>query len=177
MREAVIGAVGRAADEDERSAEFRRRTEEYLDRSYGLAPLRAILGDSSEAEDAVQDACVAAWRGWGSLRDIELFERWFQRIVINTCRDRIRQRSRRGVVDISADLVLEAGDAYASVHIKDALDTAIARLHPADQTPLALRYYRDLRVEDDTNSPRTDSTSRTAGSWGTTSPRGRTPRW
>ena len=42
-----------------------------LDRAYRLAGL--ILGDALEAEDAVQDALLRAWRSMGSVRDIEGF--------------------------------------------------------------------------------------------------------
>ena len=38
-----------------------------LDRSDRLAAV--ILRDPTEAEDAVHDAAVSAWRGWRELRD------------------------------------------------------------------------------------------------------------
>ena len=41
------------------------------DRLFGFAQL--VLGDAHQAEDAVQDALVAAWRGLPHLRDPE---RW-----------------------------------------------------------------------------------------------------
>ena len=55
------------SDEAERTAAFRRLAEQTLDPSFRLA--NSILGNPAEAEDAVQDAFVTAWRKWGSLRD------------------------------------------------------------------------------------------------------------
>ena len=57
-----------------------------------------ILGDPVEAEDAVHDAAVVAWRGFAGLRDRDRFEAWFGRILVNGCRDRLRRRRRRPIV-------------------------------------------------------------------------------
>jgi RNA polymerase sigma-70 factor (ECF subfamily) len=131
---------------EDRAVAFRRLAESHLDRSYRLAS--AILGDPVEAEDAVHDAFVQAWRKWPSLRDHALLERWFQRIVVNTCRNHLRRRARLRVRDISAELALAAPDAYATTQIRDGLDRALGQLSPDDQLLLALRFSRDLRVED-----------------------------
>jgi hypothetical protein len=69
-----------------------------LDRAYRLAGL--LLGRGPDAEDVVQDACVRAWQSVGSLRDRAVFTAWFDRIVVNICRDRIRRRGRIGFVGI-----------------------------------------------------------------------------
>ena len=90
------------------------------------------------------------WRGrkWPSLRDPASFDRWFQRIVVNTCRNRVKRDARLRVTDISDELEVATADAYAVTHDRDALDGALAGLRPDDQVLLALRYYEDLRVDD-----------------------------
>ena len=85
--EAVV--VGAQADP------FVTLVERSLSSSYRLA--RAILLDDTEAEDAVQDACLVAWRQRSSLRDLDRFGPWFDRILINGCRDRLRSRRRQRV--------------------------------------------------------------------------------
>ena len=60
--------------------------------AYRLA--RAILLDDAEAEDAVQEASLAAWRRRDSLRDPARFDAWFDRILVNQCRDQLRRRKR-----------------------------------------------------------------------------------
>ena len=72
--------------------EFVERVEGCQARLYRVA--LAALG-SADAEDAVQEALIAAWRALGSLRDERLFETWLMRILINRCRGELRARARR----------------------------------------------------------------------------------
>lgn len=130
--------------EEERAAAFERLATEHLDRSYRLAG--AILGRTGEAEDAVHDAFETAWRKWASLRDPARFEAWFGRIVVNTCRDRLRRNARRRTEEL--DVHVAGHDPLAGTEVRDELDQALARLKPDDQIVLALRYYRDLTIDD-----------------------------
>ena len=128
----------------ERHDAFERLAQEHLDSSYRLAG--AILGRSGEAEDAVHDAFENAWRKWSTLREPARFEAWFGRIVVNTCRDRLRRSTRRRTEELDGH---EPGhDPLAGNEVRDELDRALARLKPDDQVVLALRYYRDLTVDD-----------------------------
>ena len=91
----------RSATRRLRDAAFVRLADEHLDRAYRLA--RAILRDPAEAQDATHDAFVQAWRKWETLRDPSRFEPWFDRILVNTCRNRLRS-TRRLATDISAEV-------------------------------------------------------------------------
>lgn len=133
-------AVGNSA----RAEAFRRLAEQHLDASYRLA--QAIVGEPAEAEDATHDAFVTAWRHWGDLRDRDRFEPWFHRILVNTCRNRVRRR-RWQIVDISARLEPVADDASPRVHDREVLRAGLARLKPDERALLALRYDRDLTVD------------------------------
>src|SRR5690349_23387592 len=63
---------------------------------------RAILLDDGDAEDAVQEASLLAWRRQSSLRDPSRFEPWFERILVNQCReDRKSTRLNSSHVEIS----------------------------------------------------------------------------
>ena len=93
-----------AGEETGRAAAFTRLADEHLDRAYRLA--RAILRDPAEAQDATHDAFVQAWRKWDTLRDPARFEPWFDRILVNTCRDRLRGPSRQ-TTDISAEVAYD----------------------------------------------------------------------
>jgi DNA-directed RNA polymerase specialized sigma24 family protein len=46
---------------------------------------RLILRDDSRAEDATQDALVAAWVRLNGLRDPDHFEAWRHRLLVNAC--------------------------------------------------------------------------------------------
>jgi RNA polymerase sigma-70 factor (ECF subfamily) len=133
-----ITGVGEAA----KAEVFRRLATDHLASGYRLA--RAILGSQAEAEDATHDAFVQAWRKWSSLRDPDRFEAWFERILVNTCRDRLRRRSRQRVTDLSGELVRPGPDPYGQVDERAALNAALARLSPDHRVVVALRYYRDL---------------------------------
>jgi RNA polymerase sigma-70 factor (ECF subfamily) len=129
----------------QRDDAFVRLANEHLDRAYRLA--RAILRDPVEAQDATHDAFVQAWRKWETLRDRGKFEPWFDRILVNTCRNRLRT-NRRQATDISAEVALATGDLTGQTEDRDVLGAAIAALSPDHQVVVALRYYRDLTVDD-----------------------------
>jgi RNA polymerase sigma-70 factor (ECF subfamily) len=59
---------------------------------------RAILKDDDEAEDAVQDAYIAAYRAIGTFRATAKLSTWLTRIAINECYGRLRSRKRDAVV-------------------------------------------------------------------------------
>ena len=71
--------------------EFRALAEGELPRLYRLA--RRLVGD--EAEDAVQDALLKAFRSYGQLEDGAAASAWLTAILVNCCRDRVRAWSRR----------------------------------------------------------------------------------
>ena len=101
-----------------RAQAFLRLADDHLDAAYRLA--RAILHDTAEAQDATHDAFVQAWRKWSTLRDPARFEHWFDRILVNTCRDRLRS-PRWQTKDISAEVAAAVGDPFAQSHDRDVL--------------------------------------------------------
>ena len=64
----------------------------------GLALAGTLLGDQDEAQDAVQDAFVKAYRSLNRLADGSEFGPWFRRILRNLCLDRLRSAPRRSRV-------------------------------------------------------------------------------
>lgn len=130
---------------DQRAA-FAELADHHLAGAYRLAGV--ILGDAVEAQDATHDAIVAAWRRYGSLQDPARFEAWFQRILVNACRDRLRRRHRRPIVEIDLTQVFaESSDGIASVDDRLALERAFAHLSPEQRVAVALRFYSDLTVD------------------------------
>ena len=59
---------------------------------------RSILKDDAEAEDAVQEAYLLAYRGIGKFRHDAKLSTWLVRIVVNESLGRLRKRSRRAEV-------------------------------------------------------------------------------
>ncbi|HVW50229.1 MAG TPA: RNA polymerase sigma factor [Trinickia sp.] len=85
---ALAAAVG-AGERDAFAALMRR----YNRRLYRLA--RAILRDDAEAQDALQDAYLAAYRAIGAFRGDAQLSTWLSRLVSNACLGRLRRDARR----------------------------------------------------------------------------------
>lgn len=133
---------------DSRADAFRRLVDRQLDAAYRLAAV--ILNDRVEAEDAVHDAALTAWQRWDDLRDPARFDAWFQRILVNRCRDRLREKARHRVVDLGRELAEgehpRVGDAADATATRDTLARAVDGLGADDRVVVTLRYHGDLTV-------------------------------
>ena len=116
----------------------------------------AIIGDEADARDAIQEACVSAWRSLPALRDADRFDAWLGRIVTNACRMALRGRRRRAIREIPVahldDPALAAvadrpsGNAADRVGELDALNRAFDRLDAEQRIVLVLHYLEDRPV-------------------------------
>jgi len=105
--------VTRAGAEDSTAAEYVRLARAGVPAAYRLAGF--ILGDAVAAQDAVQDLLVKAWRSWDTLRNVEAFEPWFDRIVVNVCRDQLRRHRSVRIVELEAAEEVASEDAFRSM--------------------------------------------------------------
>src|SRR5881397_2266133 len=55
-----------------------------------------MLASFDEAEDAVQETFLRAWRNLSTFEGDTLFRAWLYRIATNVCLDMLRSRSRHG---------------------------------------------------------------------------------
>ena len=83
-RETEAGAVFGGLER----AEFERLTRELTGYCYRM------LGSPFDAEDAVQDTMVRAWREFGRFEGRSSLRTWLHRIATNVCIDMLRKRSR-----------------------------------------------------------------------------------
>lgn len=137
------GMNGTVAD---KGTAFRQLADCHLDDSYRLAS--AILRDPVEAQDAVHDAFLAAWRRWETLRDPAKFRWWFRRILVNVCRDRLRRVTRHPTTPLPPEPGVAVADQIGPVHDHDVLDRAFAVLSADDKVVLILRWFLDLPADD-----------------------------
>jgi RNA polymerase sigma-70 factor, ECF subfamily len=116
-----------------------------LDRAYRLAGL--ILGDAAEAEDAVGDALERAWGRALQLRDPAGFQAWFDRILVNVCRDRLRRRGRVRFLPLPDDAI-DRRDPFRDILAQDEAFRAMADLSVDERTVLILHFWADLTLAD-----------------------------
>ncbi|MFE5662738.1 RNA polymerase sigma factor [Streptomyces niveus] len=128
---------------------------EQLVRAHGPVMLQLatrLLGSRTEAEDAVQDAFVSAWRKLPEFRRDAEFKTWIYRIVTNRCLNQLR--ARRPATDL--DSVPEpaapehesspsrAAESHAAVR---ALAVAMAGLSPEQRACWVLREWHGMSYE------------------------------
>jgi RNA polymerase sigma-70 factor (ECF subfamily) len=117
-----------------------------LDRAYRLAGL--ILGDGHEAQDATQDALLRAWRAAASLRDPAGFQAWFDTILVNVCRDRLRARGKVRLLALDNAVSIGAPrDPFRDVLDRDEALRAVAILDDDLRIVILLHYGADLTLE------------------------------
>jgi RNA polymerase sigma-70 factor (ECF subfamily) len=134
-----------ATDADIRRVGFLVAARPGLDRAYRLAGL--LLADAHDAEDAVQDALIVAWQSFDSLRDRERFGAWFDRILVNGCRDRLRRRNIVRFIPIDAEPERAGSDPFATFIERDGLLASLAALTPDERIVIVLRFWADLPLE------------------------------
>jgi RNA polymerase sigma-70 factor (ECF subfamily) len=131
-------------DASEVAERFLRLAGRELDRAYRLAGM--LLSDRAEAEDATQEALLRAWRSAGSLRDPTGFQAWFDRILINVCRDRLRRRRRVPSVAFHLWMSPVARDPFHELLDRDETLRAIGILDDDQRLVVVLHYWSDLTL-------------------------------
>jgi len=106
-----------------------------------------LLRDPVAAEDAVQEAAMAAWDGRRKLRYSGNLDAWFNRIVVNVCRDELRRRGKRRLLpEPPASVSNSASYGPDTLAMRDETERAISHLSADEQVVIGLRYGRDLTV-------------------------------
>jgi len=110
------------------------------DRCYAIA--YRILRDVERAQDAVQQAFLLAWRELPKLRDVDRFEVWLHRLVVNACYEEFRRYRRwsTNVRALPADGPSGA-DTTVSVDDRDSLERAFRRLSPEHRAVVVLHHH------------------------------------
>src|SRR6185437_6883817 len=114
-----------------------------------------ILGNRADAEEAVQDAYLRAWRFRDSLSGVPSIRPWLSRVVVNACYSKLRReiphRDRRAGDEPLTYAVADGDgpDARAEQsEVAEAVLGALQRLPVSLRIPVVLRYYADLSERD-----------------------------
>jgi len=136
---------------------FRSLVDRYSDRLYRFC--RARLGDDADAEDAVQDVFVRAYRSLASFDASRSWPSWLFSIAANRVKSRYAARSsaarlteRAGGEALVVGEAASAGEDPAELAVgtmaAEALREAVAALPAAYRAPVELFYFAGLGVAD-----------------------------
>jgi RNA polymerase sigma-70 factor (ECF subfamily) len=130
-------------------AAFTQLVEAVGPRLNGLA--NVILRDPEQAQDAVQDALLSAWRDLKALRDPDAFEAWLRRLTVHACYKVGRKDRRRRQVELHVPPTtasVSVPDASAHVADRDWILDALVDLSLEQRAVITLHYYLDLPVSE-----------------------------
>ena len=120
---------------------YRHLVQRYQSEAMGHA--LAILGNRQDAEDAVQDAFVDAYRGLASFDEQRRFYPWFYAILRNRCFKLLAVRRRADADRLDVVEMLSKEDA-ASVENVVVLEEALRKVSSESRELLMLRHLDGL---------------------------------
>jgi RNA polymerase sigma-70 factor (ECF subfamily) len=153
----TVHAVERSADEKlvARILAGDTRALEKLMRAHNRTlyrTARAILRDDAEAEDAVQEAYLRAYKALGSFRGESKLSTWLLRITVNEALMRRRRNARDAPADVESEF-LESGEAGPESEaqrseLRRLLEARIDALPGSYRAVFMLRGVEELSVEE-----------------------------
>ena len=109
-----------------------------------------LLGNESDAEEALQDAFTLAYRSLERCRQPERFAAWLFRILVNRCRTLATRRGRhekhRAPLE-AADAIGVSHPAEQAMH-REEIHRGLARLMPEQREAFLLKYVEELSYEE-----------------------------
>jgi len=129
-------------------AAFEELIRHRLDRLFRTAC--GILGSPAEAEDATQEACIAAWKKLPSLRDVDRLDAWLGRILLNACRMQLRTRGRVREITLDDERstrdLQDPGRMSERMEEVDLVIRALDKISVDDRALLVLHHVHHERV-------------------------------
>ena len=116
-----------------------------IGRLYAIAVL--ILRDPGRAEDATQEALVAAWRDLSALRDPDRFDAWLRRLLVRACYRESNLARRNPTIDVHVPSIEPTvTDGSIAMADRDEIERGFRRLDPDQRVVIVLHYYVGLPV-------------------------------
>jgi RNA polymerase sigma-70 factor (ECF subfamily) len=127
---------------------FARLVDRHYERCARIAV--RILGNREDAEEAIQDAFLRAFKALGDYEERELFSAWLTRILVNQCRTVLARSRRRDSIFADVDpLACDfATDADVAEGAWPELERALAQLPAEQREAIVLKYAEDLTYEE-----------------------------
>jgi RNA polymerase sigma-70 factor, ECF subfamily len=123
-----------------------------VDRHYARCARVAfrILGNREDAEEAIQDAFLRAFKALADYEDRERFSAWLTRILVNQCRTVLARTRRRDALFTDLDLqrLTFTSSAVPDDAIWPELEHVLERLPAEQREAIVLKYADDLTYEE-----------------------------
>jgi RNA polymerase sigma-70 factor (ECF subfamily) len=122
----------------------------FVSGSYAKAYRTAclIVRNPADAEEAVQEAFLRAWRFRDSVKDGHPLEPWLYRVLVNACYSKLRSTARqRTDEELRIDVVGadgDPGDRAGDEELGAVVRAALAALPEPLRAPVVLRYFAGL---------------------------------
>lgn len=110
-----------------------------------------MLGNRADAEEALQDAFVRAYRALGRCEDPDRFGAWIFRILANRCRTMRGRRGRHQRTFVQDEVaILSAAEPHPEDRSawREEIDLALARLEPEQREAFLLKHVEGLEYEE-----------------------------
>ena len=142
--------------DDQQSSDraFSEMVENYTDFAYNVA--YRMMRNIEDAEDAVQEAFISAYRAFGSFKGQSKVSTWLYRIVVNACLMKIRKEKSRSKYlvetgyneDVIQDWGNDPEEAAINSELRDVVESGLARLSPDLRAAVVLRDVQGLTTEE-----------------------------
>jgi RNA polymerase sigma-70 factor (ECF subfamily) len=110
-----------------------------------------MLGNTEDAEEALQDSFVRAYRSLARCEDPDRFAAWLFRILVNRCRTAGGRRTRREKTIVSNEsAILGASVSHPADQMawREEIDRALKRLDTDQREAFLLKYVEDKSYEE-----------------------------
>ena len=110
-----------------------------------------VLRDADRAEDAVQEALVAAWQDPRALRDPDAWDAWTRRVLVRTCYRLAKKERHRSEVELRArpgPTRMDSTDAAVGVAEREWVLDELAHIDIEKRAVIVLHYYLDLPMRE-----------------------------
>jgi RNA polymerase sigma-70 factor (ECF subfamily) len=109
-----------------------------------------LIGSTQDAEEAVQDAFVRAYRALGRYEEREQFGAWLTRILVNRCRTAAARSSRRAQTFVHDEVAAGAAPARGGADARmwrAEIERALAALPSEQREAFVLKHVEELDYE------------------------------
>jgi RNA polymerase sigma-70 factor (ECF subfamily) len=132
---------------------FRILVDRYKDLSFSLAC--SILKNEQDAEDALQESFIKAFKGLGQFNFKSSFSTWFYKIVVNTClTNNAKQQNDKQLIDFDSSVSIEIAENNTPFNElntkerKEIVNQVIDTLKTDEALLLRLFYLAELSIVD-----------------------------